>query len=81
MATELTTGQHVSFLRMNNKAIKLTGVVQQINEDGKTVRIQVDGSPNFVEDAHVDDVNLIEAPAAPAAEPRKSFVTVNGQAI
>lgn len=70
MAIDLKIGEHVSYLRMSNKAIMLTGTVEQFNTDGKTVRIKVDGTPNFVEDAHVDDICSLETPAEDAADLR-----------
>jgi hypothetical protein len=60
----LKVGQHVSFLRMHNKAVSVSGTITQVNEDGKTVIVQTDINPNILEGAHVDDVTVLAEPEA-----------------
>lgn len=67
MARDWKIGDRVSFLRMNNKAIKLTGAIHQINGDGKTVNVKVDGTADFIETAHVNDVCALTTPEQDAA--------------
>ena len=64
MAKELTIGQHVSYRRMSNKAVVLTGTIVKL--DPPLVEIQ-DAQETFIETAHVDDVTVLaEEKPAPA---------------
>jgi hypothetical protein len=65
--TDLKIGDHVSFLRMSNKAVRMTGTIVAFNEDGKTVDIALDHHDvDSIENAHLDDVTVLEP--APAEE-------------
>jgi hypothetical protein len=71
-------GDHVKFLRMSAKNISLSGTIDEINGDGKTVNILVDGTEDFIETAHVDDlVPFVSTPAAPAPPAEVATVTIN----
>jgi hypothetical protein len=61
-------GDHVSFLRMSNKAVRLTGTIQSFHDDGvPCVEVALDDS-EAVETAHVNDVKVLEPVAAPKEE-------------
>lgn len=69
---DLQVGQHVSFLRMSNKAVRLTGTVERIHDDAPLVDVQLDGREDVCLDtAHVNDVTVL----APAAEPAADATT------
>jgi hypothetical protein len=75
-------GDRVSFLRMSNKAVKLTGTIKNFLEDGKLAEIAVDGIEGHVEHASVADMTPLETPAENAAQSgATSYTTVNGKAI
>lgn len=71
---DLQVGQHVSFLRMSNKAVRLTGTIERMHEDdARLVDVQLDGHDYVCLDtAHVDDVTVLpaETPEGNAAELR-----------
>jgi hypothetical protein len=90
---DLKLGDHVSFLRSENKAVSLTGKIVKIHEDGvPCVDVSLDDhDPEWIETAHVDDVTLLdesrtanEVPRATTAsgnadsQAGKSLTTVNG---
>jgi hypothetical protein len=85
----LKLGQHVSFLRMSNKAVSLTGTIADISEDQPIVAVKLDGhDPEVLEIAHVDDVTALDqttvSTATNAAAPSgalTSFVTVNDKPL
>jgi len=57
----LSVGQHVKFLRMRNKAVELTGVIEKIQDDpSPCVDVRVDGKDGGLETAHVDDVTVTD---------------------
>lgn len=80
---DLKVGERISALRMSNKAIRLTGTLVQVNDDGKTVNMTMDGHDTHIETVHVDDVTVLDGSEAkaPAAGGAKSLTTVNGVAI
>ncbi len=75
----LKVGDHVSGLRMGDKAIRLTGIIVGINDDGKTLTIELDSNKNFIETVHVNDVKIIPEKAKTASG--KSLTTVNGKEV
>jgi hypothetical protein len=78
---DFNIGDHVKFLRMSAKDISLAGTIKEINGDGKTVNVLVDGTEDFIETAHIDDlVPFTSAPETPAAA-KKSLITINGEPI
>jgi hypothetical protein len=67
---DLKIGDHVSFLRMSNKAIRLTGTIAKIHDDAPIVDIALDNHPaDSIDNAHVDDVTVIDPVAAETASP------------
>jgi hypothetical protein len=58
---ELKKGDHVSFLRSENKAVKLTGRIVKIHDEGvPCVDVSLDDcKTERIETAHVDDVSVI----------------------
>jgi hypothetical protein len=79
VSEDLKVGQHVSFLRMHNKAVSVEGTITQINEDGKTVIVQTDINPDILEAAHVDDVTVLETPAEVAADLRSEGIDAKAE--
>lgn len=79
--SELKTGMRISALRMANKAIALTGTLEKINDDGKTVEMSVDGSEDHLETVHINDVTILLDGDFAADASAKSFTTVNGKAV
>ena len=76
---DLKVGDRVSFLRMSNKAVSLTGTIEKVYEDGvPCVEVKLDDS-DHIETAHMDDVAVLgeEKPA----EQGTSLHTVNGKPI
>jgi len=68
---DLKIGDHVSFLRMSNKAIRLTGTIAAFHDDGvPCVDVELDGHEDAIDTAHVDDVTVLEEaetlPSTPA---------------
>lgn len=54
--SDVHVGDKYDFLRMNNKAVKLTGTVAKIHDDpSQCVDMEVDGTGGF-ETAHIDDL-------------------------
>jgi len=80
MSTEWKVGDHIRGLRMSNKAVSFTGVIQQLNADSKTVIVKVDGSPNWIEDVHVNDLAPAETPAQDAADLRAEGIAATATA-
>jgi hypothetical protein len=65
----LSVGQHVRFLRMSNKAVELTGVIEKIQDDpSPCVDIRVDGKDGGLETAHVNDVTVTDEKASIGGE-------------
>jgi hypothetical protein len=60
---DLKVGQRVRALRMSNKATEITGTLVQINDDGKTVNMTMDGHATHIDTVHVDDVTVLEQAA------------------
>lgn len=57
----LSIGDRVKFLRMNNKAVELTGTIVAIHAGSvPCVDVEVDGTDGRAETAHVDDVTVLE---------------------
>jgi hypothetical protein len=79
MSVELKEGMRITALRMSNKAIKLTGTLAKINDDGKTVEMTVDGTENGLETVHVNDVKPLGEEKSDVQG--KSLTTVNGKPI
>lgn len=84
---ELKIGQRVKALRMSNKAVTITGTIDALNDDGKTVVVKHDGGDGL-ETVHADDVTVLDGAAASSAEEKpaasetgKSLTTVNGKPI
>ena len=72
---DLKIGQRVSFLRLSNKAVALTGTIVKLYEEGvPLVEVKLDDNA-ATETAHVDDVKVLDAVEV------KSLTTVNGKAI
>lgn len=81
MAKNLKVGDHIKALRSSNKSISLVGSVLRLNEDGRTIDMDLDANKNFVETVHVDDVTVLGITPAVTPTSEKSTVTVNGKAI
>lgn len=62
MSKDLKVGQRISALRMSNKAVSLTGTLVELNDDGKTVQMMMDGHGTHIETVHVDDVTVLAEP-------------------
>lgn len=67
---DLKIGDHVSFLRLSNKAVSLTGTISAIHEEGVPC-VDVELDTGGFETAHVDDVTVLRA-EKPAKEKSKS---------
>jgi hypothetical protein len=69
----LNIGDHVSFLRSENKAVSLTGRIVKIHDEGvPCVDVSLDDhDPEWIETAHVDDVTVLEAAAATKGKKKK----------
>ena len=71
----LKVGDRVSFLRMSNKAVQLTGTLKEFCEDGKCANVEVDGvEGGHVEMASMADVTPLETPAEVAADLRSEGI-------
>jgi hypothetical protein len=68
----LSVGDRVKILRMNNKAVELTGKIITIHGGAvPCVDIEVDGTDGHPETAHVNDVIVLE-PAGKKEKDKKS---------
>ena len=81
----LAIGQRVKALRMSNKAVAITGTIDALNDDGKTVVVKHDGGDGL-ETVHADDVTVLDGTAASSGKEEKpaaseSLTTVNGKPI
>ena len=57
---EIKEGDHVKFRRSSDKAVELTGTVEKLHDDEKSVDIRVDGEGEHVETASLEDVSPLE---------------------
>jgi hypothetical protein len=70
MATKLKIGQRVKMRRSHDKAVEFTGTVVGISATEPVAEIQTEagnGSIVHLECAHVDDITVLDEPAAPPA--------------
>jgi hypothetical protein len=81
MSVQLEKGMRVSALRMSNKAVILTGTIVQINDDGKSLDMTVDGHDTHVETVHVNDVAVLDAPKPTIEELEKILNSEDTQKV
>jgi hypothetical protein len=83
MSVELKPGMRISALRMSNKAIALTGTIEKVCDDGKTVEMTVDGAEGHIETVHINDVTILLDGdfAAPETAGEKDAAELRGDGI